>query len=451
MLQEANALDLLDRLLAEARKAGASAADALLSISESRGVTLRKGALEDASQSDTQDIGLRVFVGARSAQVATSDLSPASLAAVAARAVAMARVAPEDPYAGLADPALLAAGPLPALDLFDPAVAALPPPALRDLAAAAEAAALAVPGVTDSEGASASAGASLYALATSTGFRGSRLGSSVSISASVIAGTGDGRQGDHDWAQARYLEDLDAAETVGKLAGTRAVARLDPRSLETQAMPVLFDSRVAASLLGHLVAAMSGPAIARRTSFLLDLAGAQVFAPHIEIRDDPWRPRGIASRAFDGEGLPTQPRALVAGGRLGDWLLDSASARQLGSLPTGHASRGVGGTPGVTVSNLHLAAGGESVADLMRDIGKGLYVTELIGMGVNGLTGDYSRGAAGFAIRDGALAEPVTELTIAGNLRDMFAALRPADDLVFRRAINSPTVRIDGLMVAGRG
>ena len=450
MRDEGEAMELLEHVLAAARAAGADAADALLAISQSRSVSVRKGQLEDASQSDTQDLGLRVFVGRRSAQVATSAFAGDALAAAAGRAVAMARLAPEDPFAGLADAALLARGSLPALDLHDPEVARLAPARLRDLALEAEEEALMVAGVTDSEGAGASAAESLTALATSTGFRGSRRGTSISLSVSVIAGTGSAKQGDHDWAQTRFLDGLEDPRAIGRTAGTRAVARLNPVRLETGPMPVLFEPRVAASLLGHLVAAMSGPAIARGTSFLKDSEGAMLFDPAVEILDDPWRRRGVASRAFDGEGLPTAPMTLVGAGRLGPFLLDSASARQLGRKPTGHASRGIGGAPGVATSNLHLAPGADSVAALMAGIGRGLYVTELIGMGVNGLTGDYSRGAAGFAIRDGALAEPVTEATIAGNLRDMFAALTPADDLVFRRATNSPTVRIDGLMVAGR-
>jgi PmbA protein len=449
MLEPDAALARLEDALKAARAAGADMADALYIGSASQGVGVRKGALEDATRSESEDLGLRVFVGARSAQVSTADLSPEGIRQAAERAVAMARAAPEDPFAGLADPALLASGPFPDIEGFDPAAAGLAPERLRALADAAEGAALSVPGITNSEGGQASSGEAVTALATSTGFRGSQRGTSLSVSAVVIAGEGDSMQRDYDWAEARFLEDLEPAEAIGRSAGERTVARLNPVRLPTGRMPVLFDRRVSASLLSHLIGAMSGPSIARRTSFLLDHAGGQVFAPGIRVLEEPHRRRGLRSRPFDGEGLPTRAHAHVEDGRIGPWLLDSASARQLGRTPTGHASRGIGGAPGVSTANLHLEAGGRSVADLMADIALGFLVTELIGMGVNGLTGDYSRGASGFAIRNGAIAEPVTEMTIAGNLLDMFRALVPADDLVFRHATNAPTVRIDGMTVAG--
>jgi PmbA protein len=449
MLEPDVALDRLEALLAAARAAGADAADALYIGSASQSVGVRKGALEDATRSEAEDIGLRVFLGARSAQVATADLSPPGLIAAAERAVAMARVAPDDPHAGLADPARLAVGPFPDLALFDPEVAGLSPDRLRSLAIAAEGSALAVPGIRNSEGGTASAGHAVTALATSTGFRGAQRGSSVSVSAVVIAGEGDAMQRDYDWAEARFLADLESPEIVGRSAGDRTVARLHPTRLPTGRMPVLFDSRVSASLLSHLVGAMSGPAIARRTSFLLDREGAQLFGSGVRVMEEPMRPRGLRSRPFDGEGLATRDTLLVDDGRIGSWLLDSASARQLGREPTGHASRGIVGALGVSTSNLHLAPGSDDVDALMADIRLGFLVTELIGMGVNGLTGDYSRGASGFAIREGRIAEPVTEVTIAGNLLDMYRTLVPANDLVFRHATNAPTVRIDGMMVAG--
>mgnify|MGYP005837159217 CR=1 FL=1 len=449
MLAPAEALAAAEQALAAARAAGADAADVVVIGEASQAVTMRMGVLEDATRSESADLGLRVFKGRGSAQVATSDLTRAALAEAAGRAVAMAREAPEDRFAGLAPVELLARDPLPDLDLFDPRAEAMDPGQLRAMAEAADAAARAVPGVTMSEGATAAAGVTVVALATSHGFAAVQKGSVFSVSAVAIAGTGADRQRDHDWCDARHLADLAAAETIGQSAGSRAVARLNPARLPTGAMPVLFDQRVAASLLGHLAAALAGPAWARGTSFLRDREGERLFRPGIRILDDPLVRRGRRSRPFDGEGLATRPTLLVADGVLGAPLCDSASARQLGRAPTGHASRGVGGAPGVSTSNLWLEAGTLSVADLMADIRLGLLVTELIGMGVNGLTGDYSRGAAGFAIRDGAIAEPVTEVTVAGNLLDMFRAMVPADDLVFRRAANSPTVRIDGMTVAG--
>ncbi|WP_448581921.1 TldD/PmbA family protein [Thermaurantiacus sp.] len=449
MLTKDQALATAEAALAAARAAGAEEADVILIGEASQSVTIRMGALEDATRSETGELGLRVFVGRRSAQVSTSDLSHGQLAAAAERAVTMARVAPEDPYAGLAPADLLAPTPVPELDLFDPLAEDVDPGQLRAMAEAAEGAALAVAGVTSSEGATAAVGKAILAFATSHGFAGVQKSSSFSISAVAIAGKEQARQQDLDWSEARHLADLDDPQAIGASAGARAVARLDPVRLPTGRMSVLFDRRVAASLLGHLASALSGPAWARGTSFLRGREGERLFRPRIHVVDDPLLPRGRRSRPFDGEGLPTRRTLLVEDGVLGAPLCDSASARQLGRAPTGHASRGVGSAPGVATSNLWLEAGTCTVAELMADIRLGFLVTELIGMGVNGLTGDYSRGAAGFAIRDGAIAEPVTEMTVAGNLLDMFKALVPADDLLFRRAANSPTVRIDEMMVAG--
>lgn len=430
-----------------ARKAGADAADAIYSGSLSEGVQVRLGQLEDVEHSESEHLDLRVFVGNRSASIGSSDLSDAALAELAARAVDMARAAPEDRFAGLAPAALLGQGPWPALELED---AARPSPqTLRERALAAEDAARAVPGVTNSEGGSAGFSRRVMALVTSHGFAGAHAGTSHSLSAVVIAGEGEGMQRDYGWRTARHLADLPDPEEIGQLAGTRAVARLNPGRFKSGPATVVFDPRVGSSLLGHLAAAMAGNAIARRASFLLDRDGAQIFAPGITIIDDPLRRRGLASRPFDGEGLPVARRALVEDGRLTGWLMDSAAARQLGRQPTGHAVRGAGGAPGVGTSNLHLEPGNLTPAELMADIADGVYVTELIGQGVNGVTGDYSRGAAGFRIANGQLAEPVAEFTVAGNLIDMFAALTPASDLEWHHAVNVPTLRIDGMTVAG--
>jgi PmbA protein len=256
-------------------------------------------------------------------------------------------------------------------------------------------------------------------------------------------------QRDYAYHSTRHLTDLEAASTIGTRAGERAVARLNPTRVDSGPMPILFDPRVGASLLGHLSGAITGSAVARRTSFLLDNLGTQIFAKGITVRDDPHRLRGLRSKPFDGEGLPTTPRDLIADGVLTTWLLDSASARQLGMAPTGHATRGVGGPPGTGVTNLFMAAGTLSPEELMADVKLGLFLTELIGQGINPVTGDYSRGASGFVIRDGRLAEPVAEITIASNLKDMFLNLIPANDLEFRRAVDVPTIRIDGMTVAG--
>lgn len=434
-------------IVARAKRAGVDAADAVFAADASTDISVRLGKLEDVGRSESEDLGLRVFIGSRSASVSTSDLSPGSLDALVERAVAMAREAPEDQWAGLAPQDRLLHGAPPLLDLDDGGEVS--PADLREAALAAEEAARAVRGVTNSEGGGASAARSVWALATSHGFSGAYATTGYGISASVIAGEGSGMQRDYGFHSARHRARLDSPEAVGTLAGERAVARLNPGRVESAALPVVFDPRVGAGLLGHLTGAISGQSITRRTSFLLDALGSAVFARGITISDDPHRPHGLRSRPFDGEGLPVSPCAIVEDGVLQTWLLDSASARQLGMAPTGHAARGVGGAPGVTTSNLYMHAGHLPVATLIGDIARGVYVTELIGQGVNGVTGDYSRGAAGFLIEKGEITRPVAEFTIAGNLKEMFANLAPANDLEFRYGTNVPTVRIDGMTVAG--
>jgi len=445
-----NHLDLLQDLIGRARAAGADAADAVLVAGRHLAVQRRLGKTEHVERSEGQDLGLRVFVGAKAAVVSSTTIDPSGFAVLAERAVAMARVVPDDPYAGLAETAATAGAVLDAgpLDLLDD-TEELGVEHLTARAAAAEDAALAVPGVTNSEGASAGFGRSEVALATSAGFAGTIARTSFSISATALAGTGTAMQRDYDYHSTLHLADLDAPEPIGRRAGERAIARLNPTRPKTARLPVVYDPRVAGSLLGHFVGAINGVSIARGTSFLKDRLGQRVFAPGIVVHDDPLRRRGLRSKAWDGEGTPTQARLLVDDGVLTTWLLDSRSARQLGLRSTGHAARGTGGPPAPAASNLYLAPGKLPPAELMADIKLGLYVTELIGMGVNGITGDYSRGAAGFMIRDGAIAEPVAEITVAGTLPEMFAHLTPANDLVFRRGTDAPTVRIDELTMAG--
>jgi PmbA protein len=434
-------------LVKAARRVGADAADAIYACNASTNVSVRLGALEDVERSEGEEIGLRVFVGQRSASISASDMNPATLATLVERAIAMAREAPEDPYAGLAPEDRLLRGGLPELELADPFE---PEPAdLRQRAVLAEEAARAVSGVTNSEGGGAATGRSQMALATSHGFAGAYAGTSHSTWASVLAGTGADMQRDHASHSVRFLEDLDAADTVGARAGERAVARLNPGKVASGVMPVIFDPRIGSGLMGHLIGGMVGPAIARRSSFLLESLGEALFDSGVTIIDDPLRLRGMRSRPFDGEGLPVERRALIERGVLTGWLMDSASARQLGLEPTGHASRGGSGAPGAGITNVHMEPGSISPADLMADIKSGIYITELIGMGVNGVTGDYSRGAAGFRIEDGVVTKPISEFTIASNLKDMFRALVPANDLVFRYGMNVPTIRIDGMTVAG--
>jgi PmbA protein len=429
MLDVSAAQERAAALIDRARRAGADAADAVYIADASESVAVRLGKLEDLERSESEHVSLRVFAGKGSASIGSSDLGDAALDELAARAVAMARAAPEDSYAALAPEDMLARGPLPELDLSDGG--AVEPAQLRRTAEEVEAAALAVPGVSNSQGGSASAGRTVVALATSHGFAGGYETTSHGVSASVVAGEGAAMQRDYAWRSARHRTDLPGAAEIGRLAGERAVARLAPGRLSSGPLPVVFDPRVGGSLVGHLLSAMAGSAIARRASFLLDRDGAQLFPEDITIIDEPLRLRGLRSKPFDGEGLPTAPRVLVENGRL-----------------TGHATRG-GGAPGIGATNTHVAAGRLSPAELIADIADGVYVTELIGQGVNGVTGDYSRGASGVRIVGGQLAGAVAEFTIAGNLVDMFGQLRAANDLEWYRAVNVPTLRVDGMMIAG--
>lgn len=447
MLTPELAKDRAADLVSRARRAGADASDVIYVGNASTDVQMRLGLLEDVQSAEGEEIGLRAFVGKRSASASTSDFSPAALIALAERVVAMAAQAPEDAFAGLAPVKMLLSEDPRRLELDDKVDVSSQ--ALRERALVAEDAARAVKGVTNSEGGSAAAGRAVIALATSHGFVGSYSGSSHSVSASVLAGEGGGMQRDYAYHSARYLKDLESAAKIGLEAGERAVMRLNPVKLKSGAMPVIFDPRAGSSLLGHFASAIVGSSIARKTSFLLEYLEKSVFARGVTIVDDPHRKRGLRSRPFDGEGLLTRETTLIDDGVLTGWLMDSASARQLGLKPTGHAVRGVGGPPGAGATNLHMEAGTVSPEELMADIKTGLYVTELIGMGVNGLTGDYSRGATGFVIENGEICGAVSEVTIAGNLKDMFAALIPANDLQFRYGTNVPTIRVDGMMLAG--
>ena len=446
LADRANDLDFLSSLVKKAEKGGADAADAVLFESMSLEVSYRLGKREDLERSESKDLGLRIFKGKKQAIVSSTDITASSLDELLERGLSMAAAMPDDPYCGLADTDHLSKN-HPDLDLnedHDPA-----PEALYDLAAKAEEAALAVDGVSNSENAGAGWNRNRIALVTSSGFTGSYATSSHSIFASVIAGEGTAMERDYDFSSARHTADLDTPEKIGTKAGEQAVKRLKPRKVESQQVPVLFDPRVSRSILGHFSSAISGTSVARGTSFLKDRLDTAVFKPDIVIVDDPHRPRGLASKPFDGEGVTNRKWLLVDQGVLTTWVLDSASARQLELQTTGHASRGTSGPPSPNTTNLYMQPGDQSPEELIGGIDDGLYVTELIGFGVNGVTGDYSRGGAGFWIEKGELAYPVSELTIAGNLRDMFLETTPANDLMFRYGSNAPTLRIDGLMVAG--
>jgi PmbA protein len=438
---------LAQRLVEAARRAGADAADAVAVRGISQGVEVRDGRVEESERSEGDDVGLRVLVGKRQAVVSTNDVGGDNVARLAERAVAMARVAPDDDYVGLADPSLLARE-FADLDLLDPNV-----PTTAELerrACEAEAAALAVKGVAKSGGASASTGIGGMVLVTSTGFHGAYLRSSQGISVTAISGEGTAMERDYDFTSAPHAADLATPESVGRTAGERTVARANPRKVETCKVPVVFDPRVSGSLVGHLVGAINGASIARKTSFLKDRLGEQLFASNIRIIDDPLRRRGLRSQPFDAEGVRVKKLAIVDQGVLTSWLLDCATARELKLTTTGHAHRGVSSSPSPGSYNLHLEAGEPTPEELISDIRQGFYVTDLIGSGVNGVTGDYSRGASGFWIENGKITYPVSEVTIAGHLFGIFKSMTPANDLVFRYGVNAPTVRIEGLTLGGR-
>jgi len=439
--------DRAERLVKAALAAGADAADAVAVRGLSQSIEVRDGAVEECESSEGDDLGLRVLVGRRQAVVSTNDMSGDGSQALAERAVAMARVASEDKYAGLADEALLARS-FPDLDLIDRNLPTVPQ--LEQLARAAEDAGLAVKGVSKSGGASASAGIGGMVLVTSHGFRGAYLGSSHGLSMTAIAGEGTGMERDYDYSSVRHAADLESPEKIGRSAGERAIARLNPRKVTTRKVPVVFDPRVANSLVSHLASAVNGASVARKTSFLREKMGAKLFADGIRIVDDPHRLRGLRSHPFDGEGVAGKKLALIDDGVLTSWILDCATARELGLTTTGHASRGVSLSPSPSASNLHLEAGHVTPAELIADIKDGFYVTDLIGSGVNMVTGDYSRGASGFWIENGERTYTVSEVTIAGHLNDIFRSMTPASDLTFKYGTNAPTVRLEGLTVAGQ-
>lgn len=447
MANQEQDLQRLDDLIAKAKAAGADTADAILISSASLSVSRRLGNPEHLERSESADVGLRVFVGKKQAIVSSSDLSADGLGELPLRAVAMARSVPEDPFCGLADPELLA-GDTPDLDMYD----AGEPTAetLIDWAARAEETALAVPGVTNSEGGQAGWSTTAVALAATNGMVRAYRRSQFSIAASVLAGEGTGMERDYDFSSAVHAADLAAPEDIGRAAGEKAVRRLNPRQVETTQVPVIYDPRVSRSLLGHLAGGISGTAVARGTTFLKDRMGQRIFPEGLVVMDDPLRRRGLRSKPFDAEGVATEPRKIIDDGALTTWILDLRSARQLGLQTTGHATRGPSSPPGPAPTNFYLAPGTQSPKELLAGIASGFYVTELIGMGINMITGDYSRGASGFWIENGELTYPVSEVTVAGNLNGIFANLSVANDLEFRYGTDAPTVRIDGMTVAGK-
>ncbi len=440
-------LTLLSDVIGKAKKAGADAADAILADGESTSVAYRLGELEQLEHSEGGDVGLRVLVGKKQAIVSSSDRSPQALDELVDRAVSMAKTVPDDEFLGLAEPDQLVQT-LPEVDMCD--AADVTPERLIEMAKSCEDAARAVKGVTNSEGAHASWGRSRVAIVASNGFHRSYESTGGSISASVLAGDSDsGMETDYDYTSAVYAQDLRAPDEVGRTAGERTVRKLGARKIQSGKFPVVFENRTARGLVSHFLGAINGAAVARGTTFLKDRMGDAVFADGITIVEDPHRARGLRSKPCDAEGLPNAKRNLIDNGVLTTWILDLRTSRKLGLEPTGHAGRSPSSPPSPSTTNVNLVAGQQTPEALIADIKEGVFVTDAFGQGVNGVTGDYSRGIAGFWIEDGALAYPINEITIADNLKDMFKALTPADDLVLRYGVDAPTVRVDGMSVAG--
>lgn len=440
-------LNIASDVVARALKRGATAADAMAIERRDTEISVRAGTIEKLETAESREIGLRVFAGQSSALIAGSVFTSEALDRMVERCVAMAKLAPPDQYAGLAEPSQLAKGTID-LDL----ISADFPTAekLKEMALEAEAVALAVPAVTRSNGAGASASDGMIGLAASNGFARSYRRTGFGLSASVVGGEGTAMERDYDGTSANHFSDLETPTKIGRTAGERVVRRLNPRKLSSQSVPVIFDRRVASSLIGHFAGAINGGAISRGVSFLKDHMGKAVFKSGISIIDDPLRPRGPSSRSFDGEGLPVQRRALIEKGVLTGWVLDLRSSRQLGLAPTGNGGRGLASQPSAGTSNLHMEAGEQSPEEMIKAIGKGLLITEFIGSSINSATGDYSRGVSGYWFENGEIQYPVSEITVAGNLIQMFMALTPANDLLFKGSTNAPSCLVEGMTIAGR-
>lgn len=442
-------LDRINDLLSRAQKAGADDADAVYVEGTSLSVSQRLGKLEKLERSEGADLGLRVLIGKKQAVVSSSDTSDAALDELVERCVAMAKNAPEDPFCGIADPSELAETfDIDGLELCEPGE--VDQDKLIAWASACEEAARSVEGITNSEGSDAGWGRHQITLAATNGFANSYAGSGSHISVSVLAGTGTAMERDYDYDSAVFSTDLRDPADIGRTAAEKTLRRLNPRKVKSTQVPIIMDPRVSASIVGHLAGAINGSGIARGTSFLIDMMEKEIFSPGITIVDNPHRKRGLRSKPFDAEGVANSKRNLVENGVLKGWILDLRSARQLGLKSTGNASRGAGSLPGPSTTNLYMEPGTLSPKDLIGDVKQGLYITEMIGSSVNGITGDYSRGASGYWIENGELAYPVSEITVAGNLKEMFKAVTPANDLTFKYGTNAPTLRIDGMTVAGQ-
>lgn len=440
--------DLLPDLIKAALKAGADAAEAVSSERRADSISVRNGKLEEVEREESRDLGLRVFIGRRQATVSASDLSDQTRTRLIERAVAMARLAPEDPYAGLADPDTLSHGPYADLDLFDSTVRSTAE--LETLARETEAIALAVPGVARSEGGYAGSSASQWRLVTSTGFDGVYQGTSFSVGVGVIAEQDGAMERGGESRSTRHVENLPGPDDIGTEAGQRAVARVGARKIASTTAPVIFDNRMSKQVISPLLGAISGTAIARGSSFLKDQMGEAVFPDTVSLIDDPFRPRGMGSTPFDDEGVVVTRQSLIHQGRLTTWMMNTSAAAQLGLQSTGHASRGLAGPSGVSAHNLHLTPGQRDLGGLMADASSGLVVTSMFGPSLNGNTGDWSAGVSGFWFEDGVLAYPVNEVTVAGNLKDLWKRMVVGSDLEFRNSFNTPSLLFDAVAIAGK-
>ena len=440
-------LEIASALLDAAKAAGAEHADVLVMAEQSVSIGVSGGELEEAERSEGREAGLRVIVGARQACVSSSDNRALALSEMAERAVAMAREAPDDPYCGLADPSQIGGHPdTDTLELVDPSDP-LTPEALEEMARAGEDAALSVEGISQVEQSGTGVSTLTITLVASNGFSGSYGRTNTSMGLSAIAGEGLGRERDYAGETRRYLSDLPDAAEIGRLAAERAVAALNPRKPPGGTVPVLYDERVAAGLIGHMMNAVNGNSITRGASWLQDSMGEQVLPTGIDVVEDPLKKRGQGSRPFDAEGIASAGSPIVQNGVLKRWVLDLASARKLGIGTTGNARRGVGSPPGPGTTNMTFTQRDRSREDLIRDMGTGLIVTSFIGLSISPTTGDYSRGCSGFWVENGQIAYPVNEITVAGNLRDMLMTIQPANDADPWKSYSVPSLLVEGLTV----
>lgn len=443
--------DRLEQVLSAARAAGADAAEVAFAQSRSLSIGVRNGEVETVERDETADLGLRVFVGQKQAVVSISEFSPQTLQRTVERALVMARISPDDPYTGLADRSLLYTPDADSIDLqlFDPAE--ISAEALKERALACEAAGLGRGAAISTDSASTGYSHNHWQFMTSDGFNGQQSSSVFFQSARMIATDANGQmERDGEGRSKRFYADLPEPADTGALAAERALSVLNARRIDSGKYPVIFDPRVSKSIVGLFLGAVSGPSIARGSSYLKDRLHTQVFAPGLHIVDDPFRVRGLASSLFDDEGVRVHKRHLIDNGVLTTWLLNTASARQLGMVSTGHASRGLVGPAGASAHNITLMPGTQSQSDLMRDAAQGVLITSMFGPNVNPDTGDWSVGASGFWFEGGEIKYPVNELTVAGNLIDIFARLIPGSDLEIKGSTDAPSLLVDGLSVGGK-